>query len=187
MCACVCVSSRLINQVKLNKRASKRVWERERERVSKAGKGKQINLCLATLLSLYGNFFLAALPPSVFSMISRNNKWRWRWRSRWRCCRWLLLLLLTFSTTILNSCTTHIRTHTQIHSYVRCITHFKLKTFFRSLLFSSFFVSLLLLYCLIFHSARWRCVANKKSYDTAPSPCTSSPFILALFTFNFGF
>lgn len=70
---------------------------------------------------------------------------------------------------------TQTHTHTQTHSYVRCITHFKLKTFFRSLLFSSFFVSLLLLYCLIFHSARWRCVANKKSYDTAP---LSSPLPL---------
>lgn len=157
--------------------------------MSKAAKGKQINLCLATLLSLYGNFFLAALPPSVFSMISRNNKWRWRWRSRWRCCRWLLLLLLLlpFSTTILNSCTTHIRAHTETHSYVRCITHFKLKTFFRSLLFSSFFVSLLLLYCLIFHSARWRCVANKKSYDTAPLPLHFFSFYSCPFHIQFRF
>lgn len=124
----------------------------------------------------------AALPPSVFSMISRNNKWRWRWRSRWRCCQWLLLLLLPFSTTISNSCTTHTHTCT-----VTCVLYytFQVENFFHSLLFSSFFF--LLLYCLIFHSACWHCVANKKSYDTAPLPFHFPSFYSCPFHIQFRF
>lgn len=112
----------------------------------------------------------AVLPPSVFSMISRNNKWRWR--SRWRCCCCCYLFLLLFWTAAL-----HIYTCTVI-----CVLYytFQVENFFHSLLFSSFFF--LLLYCLIFHSACWRCVANKKSYDTGPPPFPLPPLLFLPFS-----
>lgn len=92
------------------------------------------------------------------------------------CCCCCYLFLLLFWTAALHS-NTH--THTLKHTHMCVVLHISSwKLFFALFYFLHFFVSLLLLYCLIFHSARWRCVANKKSYDTAPlpSPPLALPF-----------
>lgn len=153
---CVCVHVFKAHKSSETKQESK--WESERV----AGKGKQINLCLATLLttSLYGNFFVPAAAAAPSTVIFYFFKISSSGRACSKCAASAETTnddgdadsAATFPTTIFNSCTscythTHAHTCTQTHMYasVCCIT-FQVENIF-------LFLILFLLYCLIFHSA----------------------------------